>query len=66
MAKYLRLTISMLGTEEEQYYLVGDTFKEYSAEYNCLVEEAIWDYVEVYSELLDESEVPEEDRTYYT
>lgn len=58
--KYLKITVSgpYVNTDRTSYVQVGDGFVKDSNEDSELVEAEVWEYVESWSELVDEGDVP--------
>ncbi|UFD97996.1 hypothetical protein PQC18_gp58 [Streptomyces phage Pablito] len=64
MAKYLKISVSgpYINTERTAYVPVDDDFVKDSDEDNQLIENEVWEYVESWSELVDEADVPVDER----
>ena len=62
--RYLKITVSgpYVNTDQVTYVKVNDTFEKDSKADEDLIEEAVWGYVESWSELMLEGDVPEEER----
>ncbi|MFH8414394.1 hypothetical protein [Streptomyces collinus] len=64
MRKYLKISVSgpYVNTERTSYVPVADDFVKDSDEDQALIENEVWEYVESWSELVDEDDVPEDER----
>lgn len=67
MTKYLKISIDgpYINSNRTHYEEVSDDYDaggKDREDASQRLEEAVWDYVEAYSEVVDESEVPEDER----
>lgn len=62
--KYLKVSVSgpYINTDRVSYIEVDDDFVKDGKQDQGHIENAVWEYVEAWSELVDEDDVPEEER----